>query len=59
MFVKLKEITKFNVVVNLPKSTQLNNEIENHGFFVQNMCLYFLQCHFLSSHEVMAWWLTP
>jgi hypothetical protein len=26
-------------------------------FFVLNMSLYVLQCHFLSSHEVMAWWL--
>jgi hypothetical protein len=53
MFFKLKEITKFNVIVNLPKSTQLNNEIKNHVFLLQNMCLYFLQCDFLLSHEVM------
>jgi hypothetical protein len=35
------------------KINQLNNEIENHVFFVQNMCLHFLQCHFLPSHEVI------
>jgi hypothetical protein len=39
MFLKLKEITKSNVIVNVPKSTQLNNEIKNHVFLLQNMCL--------------------